>query len=95
VEVGVEAVGVELTHGVAAAEDGVAVVEEGAMEGALPDEGRLIFVHSRRVAVVGAHDVAEEGARGFVYIRKLGDFRSSVQSKNLIYGPVTSVTSII
>ena len=66
-EVGVEAVDKESAHGVAASEDCVAEAAEGVEEGSLPNERRALLVHSRRVAVVGADYVAEEGAGGFAH----------------------------
>ena len=52
----------EASHGVAASEDCVSELFEGLVEGALPDEGRAVFVHSCRVAVVSRRDTSARGS---------------------------------
>ena len=62
-----DAVNVELAHGVASAQDGVAEPAKGVVIGTLPDESRAVLVYACRVAVVRADHMAEEGAGGFVH----------------------------
>jgi hypothetical protein len=64
-EARVDAVHVLGADGVPTSQDGVAEGAQRVVEGALPDEGHLVLVHARDVAVVGADGVAEEGAGGF------------------------------
>ena len=58
-EARVDAVHVLEADGVPTSQDGVAEGAQRVVEGALPDEGHLVLVHARDVAVVCADGVAE------------------------------------